>query len=423
MHTKKLILTLVVLSVLTSARMILGESSVDAQDPAEAYIALVRGDSARAESRWADAQDAYKDALNRYKRIADLHPDWEADIVQYRIGYCENQIRVMNIKAVSTEPVGADAASAVVTAPIAVDQEEEEIAEVISDIEPPPESLSAKTDEQVNSVYKERYLASMNENQYLRQRIEEVMVEEGDAQALDELKKANDRLHTQLSQVMHQSQNVDERIRDLENQNYQLAMALADQERSDEEAGGDPFAGREREAITRERICDYEGALALYEGILSDYPQTDSAIKGRARCLIGLGRTSEAITHLREAIAADPTDSEARLLLGVSCASAGNYSEAVDLIQPLVESDPWNAYAHAVLGAALLGREDKESAQAELEKAIMLDAQLVDAQFNLAVLLAEGRPSDKEKAREYYQIALDLGATPDAALDEILIER
>ena len=56
----------------------------------------------------------------------------------------------------------------------------------------------------------------------------------------------------------------------------------------------------------------------------------------------------------------------------------------------------------------------------ELETAIDLDPNYGDACFNLAVVYAMQSPPNKDLARKYYKRATDLGAEPDAGLEQLV---
>lgn len=65
--------------------------SLDAQLEA-AFKHLVSGDDARDNGQTAQAIAAYRTALSAYKDFAAKHPDIQAGVVKYRIGYCTSQL-------------------------------------------------------------------------------------------------------------------------------------------------------------------------------------------------------------------------------------------------------------------------------------------------------------------------------------------
>ena len=57
-----------------------------------AYLALVRADEAHGSGRAADARRGYTDARDLYLQLREVFPDWQPDIVAYRVSYCEEQL-------------------------------------------------------------------------------------------------------------------------------------------------------------------------------------------------------------------------------------------------------------------------------------------------------------------------------------------
>ena len=60
-----------------------------------AYQALVRADEARDGGRLAEAVDLYREAVSAYIRLARECPDWQPEVVQFRIVYCNNQVETL----------------------------------------------------------------------------------------------------------------------------------------------------------------------------------------------------------------------------------------------------------------------------------------------------------------------------------------
>ncbi|HOW96922.1 MAG TPA: tetratricopeptide repeat protein [Kiritimatiellia bacterium] len=65
------------------------------QDLTEAYVTLGRANRAREEESWEQALSLYEDAHAQYRRLHNLYPDRQPDIVQYRLADCANQIEAL----------------------------------------------------------------------------------------------------------------------------------------------------------------------------------------------------------------------------------------------------------------------------------------------------------------------------------------
>jgi hypothetical protein len=60
-----------------------------------AYASLVLADEARDEGDWAEAHAGYGKALELYQGIKESDPEWQPDIVAYRIRYCRKQLEAL----------------------------------------------------------------------------------------------------------------------------------------------------------------------------------------------------------------------------------------------------------------------------------------------------------------------------------------
>ncbi|MEZ0299396.1 MAG: tetratricopeptide repeat protein, partial [Candidatus Methylacidiphilales bacterium] len=94
--------------------------------------------------------------------------------------------------------------------------------------------------------------------------------------------------------------------------------------------------------------------------------------------------------------------------------------EAVASLTRAAALNPNNAQTHNYLGIACSQKGWQEAAEQECRKAIQLDANYGDAHFNLAVIYASQKPSNKESARKHYQIAIGLGVPKDPKLEKML---
>jgi len=129
------------------------------------------------------------------------------------------------------------------------------------------------------------------------------------------------------------------------------------------------------------------------------------------------GKTAESIELARKALSCDWQNPQAWLLLGMNALESGNDDEALaDLMQATLR-DNANPRAHNYLGIAAGRKGLNEVSEKELRRAVELDPDYADANFNLAVFYLSRTPPLIEMVRRHYQRALDLGAPHDKALE------
>lgn len=112
----------------------------------------------------------------------------------------------------------------------------------------------------------------------------------------------------------------------------------------------------------------------------------------------------QATKELEAAVAADPDDEQALLLLGVSEQRAGNESAARVHLHRAVELAPNDSDACTELAKLLVSEEDRAEATQLLERAVATDPANYVAHFRLATLYRqEGHKDDARREAEAYQ--------------------
>jgi Flp pilus assembly protein TadD len=165
---------------------------------------------------------------------------------------------------------------------------------------------------------------------------------------------------------------------------------------------------------------DYVGAEKIYTQILRKVPDNHYVLSNLGVVYFRRGKYKEAEEVLVKATRIAPEDGFSHSTLGITYYTEQKFDDAVKSLGRAVVLNPNDAVAHNYLGITAASKGWQESAQKELETACTIDPNYADAHFNLAIVLSTQRPPNKEKAREYYQRAVALGAEVDSALEAML---
>ena len=143
-------------------------------------------------------------------------------------------------------------------------------------------------------------------------------------------------------------------------------------------------------------------------------------ITSKAKLLLSEGKFVQARLLLMEGIGIDPDHYLVRLLLGVAQCEAGRFEDALILLRTLVEENPSDPHIHIALAGAHLGLGEAAKARKEVTAALKLKPNMSAAHYNMVQVLMATKPVDLELARHHYKKALELGATPDEAIEALL---
>jgi Tfp pilus assembly protein PilF len=178
--------------------------------------------------------------------------------------------------------------------------------------------------------------------------------------------------------------------------------------------------GEKNQVLRAERAFsagNIKEAEALYAKASATTPDSVPLLVSLAAVKTRLGKTEESRSLLRRALSFDLGNGPAWLLLGMNALEQNNDTEAVADLMQAVCHDGKNPRAHNYLGIAAGRRGWSEVSEQELRRAVELNPDYADANFNLAVFYIGRTPPLIEQARRHYQRALDLGASRDAALE------
>jgi tetratricopeptide (TPR) repeat protein len=134
----------------------------------------------------------------------------------------------------------------------------------------------------------------------------------------------------------------------------------------------------------------------------------------KAADLLSKGSLAEAVVMLRQLVANDASNADARLLLGTALALEGDRTESFEQMAEVVRLLPQSASAHNRYGMVLSRFVEVKAARQEFEKALELDPGLAEAHVNLSMILAQA--GELIPAGEHLDRAIQLqGDTPAAA--------
>ena len=159
----------------------------------------------------------------------------------------------------------------------------------------------------------------------------------------------------------------------------------------------------------------YEEALQLYDAVLEWDPQNTGALLGRPQALLALGQTENALVEIRRLIKAWPERHGVRINLATLLARGGDPQGATAELEALFEEEGVSreslALAHYNLGIFALRDGRLDAARSRLEQAVRADDELVEAHFQLGVLIAR---SDVAGATPHLTrvVELDAGHVP-----------
>jgi tetratricopeptide (TPR) repeat protein len=164
-------------------------------------------------------------------------------------------------------------------------------------------------------------------------------------------------------------------------------------------------------AVDRRQVHSWHNSETLWNQALAYTSDNFIAHYNLGVALAGEGRTAEAESQYRKAVAVRPTYVPARFNLAVLLAHRGVWDEAIAEYYEVIRLEPDFADARNNLGSALLHRSQIEEGIAQYREALRTDPNLVDAHNNLGnALLRQGKT---EEAVLEYRMALNV--RPDYA--------
>jgi tetratricopeptide (TPR) repeat protein len=150
------------------------------------------------------------------------------------------------------------------------------------------------------------------------------------------------------------------------------------------------------------------------------YVLLPAAIRGETMRLTQEGQYNKAMSLLREGIEAMPDRQDFEVLAGVVACRAGQFDVAVSILKPFDTKKPVSADALLTLGTAWMGLGKIGEARVATEKALILNPQSPEANYNMAEIYLTIKPANPMAAEKYYMQALDLGLAADSDFENSL---
>ncbi len=173
----------------------------------------------------------------------------------------------------------------------------------------------------------------------------------------------------------------------------------------------------------RGSVGDLEGALAAAEKALAVDTRSKPARLRKAELLVDLGlrksdraRLTQGRAIVDGVLAAEPGSPEALFVKAKLHLAEAELTEAIDALRRGLDARPDWAQAHFLLGSALFLSGDRQGARSEAQRALELDAQLLEARRLLARV--NGSLGEHDLALE--EARKVLAANPDDASMRIL---
>ncbi len=165
----------------------------------------------------------------------------------------------------------------------------------------------------------------------------------------------------------------------------------------------------------------YLPARELFEMMLEQKPGDISALCKLGVVNIKLADLNAAVDTFRRAVELDSQNPYAHRMLAYSFMELRDYKSAEQSAKEAVNLAPDDAKGQFLLGIVSHRLGKIGEAESHYKAAISADPMPSDPYYNLARLYSKDKR--KDEARNYYNLALEHGALPDPALEELLAKQ
>ena len=156
--------------------------------------------------------------------------------------------------------------------------------------------------------------------------------------------------------------------------------------------------------MDRGRAGDLRGAETAFQKALASDPDNLRALILLAELYFHGGRMPQAVAALHRAVERHPKDAEAHFQLGATLSAAGDVENGIRMLRRAVKLDPRHAIAHRHLGDLLRARGDTAAAMAPTRRAMELAPEDPETRVSMGLLCY--LTGDPEGALTHYDHAL-----------------
>jgi tetratricopeptide (TPR) repeat protein len=165
---------------------------------------------------------------------------------------------------------------------------------------------------------------------------------------------------------------------------------------------------------------DYAKAAETYQQILRQDENNVYVLSYLGNAQFALNELTECEKTVNRALALDPNDAASLYLLGILRYRQERLDDALNALSLSVKYNPTNAGTQNYLGCVLADKGLRPAAETAFRKALALEPDYPDANFNLALLYAEEKPPALELARLHYQRSVERGHKRSDELEKLL---
>lgn len=162
---------------------------------------------------------------------------------------------------------------------------------------------------------------------------------------------------------------------------------------------------------------EYAKAIDIYKGLLAKFPENSDALVGLGRSYEGLGKRGEMIGYLTEAMAKNPRNFSAGVLLAELYGLDRNFIKGMALLQQLIDKEPRIIKLYVMMANMKLAGNDRPGAVAVYEEGLGKNPENVELSLSLASLYESQGQHDS--AIKLYRQLVEKNPRLDVAINNL----